>query len=648
MARFLPQLADVRRGEWRALAPAFVILLLLIAAHTSLETARDALVLTRLPSRELGIIYVAVALCALPAVGAASRAAVRFGARSALGGGLITAAALLVALFMVPMNRATAVAVYVTSGLIGAVLVPLYWNLLASILNISQARRVLGIVGAAGVLGGVLGSTAAAALLMVMHTRALLLVSSGVLLVTVLALRWMTAAEHRPAPRPVDVLPTRRDAADLREEPFLRRIALLVVVSTLAALFLDYLFKWTVARNVPHNEIARFVARYYAWLNGLSLITQIFVTGALVRRIGVATTMVVTPLLLALGGVGALVTAGALTAVLAVKALDGTLRNSVHRVTMELVYLPVPPGLRARAKPFIDGALARVTQAVAGLLLLGLAGANYLSSWLLAAFVVAATAAWLAIATTTRGPYLGLLRHAVIGDAVAPPSLDPIDLESAESLVEFLAHPDRLVVLGAMNALARRGRERLIPALILLHEDEVVRVRALLIFGASSREDWIARARALLTDPREAVRTAASRALAMHGRLDAKDLALDADPRLHAYAALHLSLAAPEGDPLADPRVAELLDRAGAEGEEGRLGLLAVIVDAKRDERLSGLLAALETRAGTSSEWTEGLAKATASQKASRLIPELVSRLVFPDTRETVRVALVSFGRPAM
>jgi AAA family ATP:ADP antiporter len=622
--------------------------MLLITAHTALETARDALVLTRLPARELGIVYVAVALCVIPAVWLASRAAVRFGPQWALGGGLVTASALLVTLFALPINRATSVAVYVTSGLIGAVLVPLYWNVLASIFNVAQARRLLGIVGAAGVLGGALGSTAAATLLFVVQTRALLLVSAALLLITVPVLLWMPATERAPPPRPTGVLPSRRDAADLREEPFLRRIALLVVVSTAAALFLDYFFKWTVARTVPHDEIARFVARYYAALNGLSVLAQIFVTGALVRRVGVAKTMVVTPLLLMLGAVGALVASGGLVVVLAVKALDGTLRNSVHRVTTELIYLPVPPGFRARAKPFIDGALARLTQAVAGLLLLGLASANYLSSWLLAAIVVAATMAWLAVAVTARGPYLELLRHAVMGDAVAPVDLDPIDLESAETLVELLAHPERLVVLGAMNALARRGRERLIPALILLHEDDVVRVRALGIFGSSSREDWIARARGLLTGSGEAVRTAAARALAMHGRLDAKDLALDADPHLHAYAALRLSLASSEGDPVDDPTVAELLDRPGAQGEDGRLGLLAVIVDEKRTERLSRVLTALATRAGTSRAWTEGLARAAASQQATGLIPLLVTRLALPDTREILSTALVSFGRPAM
>ncbi|MGA7118675.1 MAG: MFS transporter [Polyangiaceae bacterium] len=645
--RWIPGFWDVRRDELGALVTGFIVLLLLITAHTILETARDALVLTRLPSRALGIVYVAVAACALPAAAVASHATERLGPRRTLAGGLVTAALLLVAFFVAPANRATSVAVYVTSALIGAVLVPQYWNLLGTIFNIAQAGRLLGILGAAAVLGGALGSLAAAGLLSVAPVKVLLLVSAGVLLTTGGALTWMPPEQQVPLPQ-ADILPSRRATAALREEPFLGRIALLVIVATIAALFLDYLFKWSVARSVPNDEIARFVARYYVLLNGLSLVAQTFVTGALVRRVGVATTMVVTPALLLIGGVGALLTGGALTAVLALKGIDGTLHNSLHRVTTELVYLPVPQRVRARAKPFIDGALARVTQATGGIVLLALGSTNALSARLLAALAVAAAGAWLAVAVTTRGPYLALLRHAVLGDSLALESDgDRIDEESAEKLVEYLAHEDRLVVLGAMNALSRRGRERSIPALILLHEDEAVLVRALGIFGPSPREDWIARARKLLEATRDSVRIAAARALAMHGRLDAREVLLKGGPRLYAYASLHLALAEP-ADPLDKPEVARLLDLPGKDGEEARLGLLAVVADAKADPRLSRLLVTLEKRAGSSREWTQLLAKAATSQGATNLIPSLVQRLVERDSFEAVGAALVLLGRPAM
>ena len=516
----LSRLVDIRRDEVPAAVQAFALLLLIISAHTVLETARDALLITRLPSRSLGIVYVAVAVCVLPAAALASRLSARLGVRWALGGALLTAAAALTVLFLIHLTPAAVVGLYVASGLIGAVVVPQFWSLVGAFFTVAQARRLLGSIAAAGVLGASLGSAAAAGLLMFMRVKGLLLVTAGLLVAVTIVLFLSPRIESRSPPVPDRAAPMLQSSDTLRQEPFLRRIALMVVVSTAAALAIDYFFKWTVAREVEPHHVAQFVARYYAVLNGLSLVTQIFVTGALVRRVGVTTAAIVTPLLLAVGAVGALVFGGALTAVLVLRAADGALLNSVHRVTTELVYLPVAPAARTRAKPFIDGALARATQAVCGAALLALAA--WLSPRAMAAAAALLTLAWVAVAVTTRRPYLDLLRRAI---STLGPELgaDPIDVESAASLVQLLAHDDPSIVLGAMNALARRGRERLIPALVLLHEDERVVVRALALFAASEREDWVRRAGRLLHDPRNGARIAAARALATRGQLDLRD-----------------------------------------------------------------------------------------------------------------------------
>ncbi len=590
----LSRFVDIRRDEIPAALQAFGVLFLIISAHTVLETARDALLITRLPPRSMGIVYVAVAVCVLPAAALASRLSSRLGVRWALDGALLTAAATLTVLFQLPTTPASVVGLYVASGLIGAVVVPQFWSLVGSFYTVAQARRLLGSIAAAGVLGASLGSAAAAGLLVVLRVKGLLLVAAGILVVASLVITFSERVESRAPPVPDRAAPLLQSSEAMKQEPFLRRIALLVVVSTAAALAVDYFFKWTVARNVAPAHVAPFVARYYAALNGLSLVTQIFVSGALVRRVGVTTAAIVTPLLLAMSAVGTLVFGGALAAVLLLRATDGALLNSVHRVTTELVYLPVAPAARARAKPFIDGALARATQAICGATLLALAA--WLSPISLAAAAVVLTLVWLVVAITTRRPYLDLLRRA-ISTLRSEPGADPIDLESAASLVQLLAHDDPLIVLGAMNALVRRGRERLVPALVLLHEDEKVVVQALTLFAATERDDWIPRARRLLHDPRSGARIAAARALATHGLLDVSDLAQDANPRVQGYAALHSSLRNLHQDPVNDLGVAEILARSSLEGDEARLGVLSAIADAPRQPRLLGVLLALADRA---------------------------------------------------
>jgi len=645
---WLSRLVDVRRSEVRTLLPAFATLLLLITAHTATETARDAMLIARFPAKSLGVVYLAVAACVLPASWLASRIGQRIGLRRALGGGFALAASALLSIFVMPTTRTSVLALYVTSSLVGAVLVPLFWSLIASILTIAEGRRLLGPLGAAGVLGGLAGSGIAAGMVEWLPPKLLLVVSAGVLALGVVALLWVPSHDDGASPEVAPMLGATRSQEAMRDEPFLRRVALLVAASTAGLVLLDYFFKWTIAREIPHHEIGRFVARFYLVLNALSLLVQLFFSGAFVRKVGAAAAIAMTPLVLLVGGVGALLTGGAMVAVLVLRAVDGMLVNSVHRVATELVYLPVPAGARARAKPFIDGALARATQAVVGGLTLVAGTMTWLSGWTLAAGVVVVIGLWFTVAVTTWRPYLGLLRRAVASGAPAHSGeLEAIDLQNAEALTENLAHDDPLVVVGAMTALARRGRERLIPALILLHDDEAVLTFALQIFAKSPRTDWVSRGRRLLRDPRDGIRMAAARALARHGLLAGEDLAGDPSPRVRGYAALLLALGSSIRDVGDDPRVSAILDLAGADGDAARIGMLLGVADASKDQRLLALLVSLAAGAGPSAEWTSALAKAASSQRATALLRWLIERLPTHDSREVVRAALVTIGQPA-
>ena len=639
---------DVRAGEGRVAIRGFAaILLLIITAHTILETVRDALLLTGPGPRALGIVYMAIAICALPAAALGARVGERFGAHCALAITLAVAATSALVMFVVPKSHLSAMALYVVSGVIASVVVPQFWVLVGMELTVAQGRRLFGLIASAGVVGGVLGSGAAAAAIHWLPTETLLLVSAGVFgaAAAVVLLRGSGRPEAGPAQRRPRVKASWRE---VRDGPFLARIALLVILSTATVLSIDYFFKWTVVRTMPSSAVAPFVARYYLALNVASLVVQLFLARLFVHRLGVIAAVVVTPSLLFLGLAGALVAGGALLPILLLKGIDGSLRHSIHRITGELVYLPVSSSARGRIKPLIDGALVRAVQTVTGATFLALATASWLSPRVFAAFVLALVTGWLFVAMTMRRPYLALLRHALATDSlITQESPDPIDLESAAILVHHLASEDPLQVIGAMRALSRRGREGLVPALVLLHADEAVLTQALEILSASSRTDWIPLGHRLLADPREALRIAAARALAMHEKLDVETLARDSAPRIRGYATLHLALRDSNDDAMTHPRVAALLQQKGPGSEEARLGLLAAVADAKPTPGLSSLLLALSTPTERSAEKTELLARAAARQHERRMIPRLIEWLAQRPGRESVRAALVTLGDEA-
>ncbi len=429
-------------------------------------------------------------------------------------------------------------------------------------------------------------------------------------------------------------------------EPFLFRVAILVAATTATALVIDYFFKSTIARTIPSASRGQFIARYYAIVNVIALVVQIFLGSAIVRGLGVATTMVVTPLLSVIGGATALVASAFATPVFVLKAADGSLRSSINRLTTELVYLPVTASGRERAKPFIDGALMRVVQAVTAGVLLVLGDAHVLSPRVFSAIIVGLALSWLVAAVTMRRHYLGQLRQTVVPTMAETGPLE-LDLPSAELVVEHLGSDDPDVVIGAMNILARRGHDRLIPALVLRHPDERGAPRALEIFavGASTRSDWHSLAGQLIEHPDDRVRFAAASALAAQGKLDFDRLASDTAPGVRGYASLHTALLGPHDNLVDDPQVAAALhDDAVA-----LRGLLVAVADAEPSPRVAPVLLAIadhETAQCTAS-WADLLARAAVRHGDTRMIPRLIDRLARWEGRESIRAALVAFGEPA-
>jgi hypothetical protein len=175
---------------------------------------------------------------------------------------------------------------------------------------------------------------------------------------------------------------------------------------------------------------------------------------------------------------------------------------------------------------------------------------------------------WLVVAVAIRKPYLELLRAAITtGSFRAPEGPQPLDLESAQILVQRLASENAPEVLAAIGILTRQRSDGFVPALVLLHTDESVLCRALESFGASGRSDWIPLAERLLGDRRESVRMGAARALSMHGALDLERIAQDVGWRVRGYAAIDLALRDRVHEALEDERVAKLMRRRGADGE---------------------------------------------------------------------------------
>ncbi len=628
---------NIRPEERRGVAAAFLTIFGILAAHTLLETARDALFLARLPAARLPWVYLMIAVLAFGV--AQAPAGRKRGGRYDLSL-LLGASACVTFVFWIVgswQRPWELYALYVWTGLVGSLAVLQFYTVLGDLYTVTQAKRIYGLVGTGSLLGAVVGAGVGRLIAGVLSTPYLVLASAITLALTALG----------PAlflKRPVIVHAPRSGASlrqsweMLRSQPYVRGLAALVLVSTVTLTLGDYVFKSAVSRSVPTGELGAFFATVYAILNFLALIAQVFLSGWLLRSIGLHQALWVLPVLVFLGA-GGVALGGGLGAALLLKGADGTLRNSVHRTGTELLFVPLPDAVRSRAKPFIDLVGQRGGQALASLLILSEVFLDR-GDMVLAAAAAGLSLVWIFWTDDLRSHYLDLFRVALREGTVQPAAdLPALDLSSLETLFTALNSADDAEVKAAIDLLAEEGRVRLIPALILHHPSRSVVLRALDHFAQEGRTDFIPVADRLLGHVDPEIRAAALLARTKVARDEAllREVADDPSPLVRATAIVGLVSAG-----TASPENLRGIESILASGsEEARVALARAIAAQPAPAFEDALLRLAD---GPEESVQAQAAVAMGRFQSKRFLPALLPLLALRDVRNAARDALLGYG----
>jgi hypothetical protein len=99
--------------------------------------------------------------------------------------------------------------------------------------------------------------------------------------------------------------------------------------------------------------LAGFFGSYYAWLSAITMFGQLWLTGRLLMGLGLTPSLLLLPLTLLAGSMGLLVWPG-LFAATATRMAEASLRTSVNRSGVEILYLPIPDFIKKKVKVFLD------------------------------------------------------------------------------------------------------------------------------------------------------------------------------------------------------------------------------------------------------------------------------------------------------
>ncbi len=175
--------------------------------------------------------------------------------------------------------------------------------------------------------------------------------------------------------------------------PYLLGIAAFVLIMTVMATFIYFTrLQMVAAMTQVVDERTGLFARIDFWTQFATLALQLFVTGHIMRRLGVAVAMALLPLTLALGFLGLALT-GSFVALVLLEAAFRAMQRGVTRPARETLFTVVTREDRYKSKAVIDTFVYR-TGDVVGAWTEGLLGKLGGGVPLLTALVIPAAAVW--------------------------------------------------------------------------------------------------------------------------------------------------------------------------------------------------------------------------------------------------------------
>jgi hypothetical protein len=391
-----------------------------------------------------------------------------------------------------------------------------------------------------------------------------------------------------------------------------------------------------------------FFGTFNNWAGMVALVLQVLFTGRILRSVGIGVTLFVVPVAMTISSAGLLLS-GSLVAVVALKASDQVLRYSLDKVTVELLYLPVPAAMTFRVKAFIDTVVYRVGDALGGLAILLFASVLGFTPVQVTWIGLIALVGWLWAAFVARLQYVENLResiyqHRVDAERAAAPV---IERAASDLLIAQVQTGTPEQILYALRLLDASHDRRVHPAVrqLVTHASPAVRAYAVHLLAREGDPSLTPEIERLLYDAHLEVRTEALLYLTQHAHVDPLERIeqLGEFPDFSLRAAMAAFLARPGRAQNIDAARAIVAAMVGEAGESGRrtrveaAQLLATVPDLF-DKELRMLLDDPDP------EVVGAAIRAVGRLRKRSLIPRVVRRLAQPELTDVAVAVFAGMG----
>lgn len=401
-ARLLSVFAEVRPQEAGTALLLALQVFILLTAYYLIKPAREGLILTLEEGAEYKS-YASAAIAALlfVAVPLYGRVTRRFARNRLIIVVTVFFALDLVGFWalgaLVPSSRAwLGIPFYLWVGIFNLMVVAQFWAFANDIYSVEAGKRLFPLVGLGASIGAATGSRIAAWSLEFLEITELLLVASGLLVLSAV----IVEVVHRRETEGGDEAPVASADPEDEGEPkprhanglvmvvrdrYLSQMALFSLVYTLVNTNGEFVLSVLVsdAAEAAQNAgelggmtveayIGQLYGRFYFWVNVLGVLLQAFVVSRLVKWGGVRLALLFLPVL-ALGTWSAIVVLPILGVVWASKTVENASDYSINNTARQMLWLPLPSDVKYNAKQAVDSICVRLGDVASALLVFVLA-----------------------------------------------------------------------------------------------------------------------------------------------------------------------------------------------------------------------------------------------------------------------------------
>ena len=289
---------------------------------------------------------------------------------------------------------------YVFISVLNLFLISMFWSFLLELFDSGQTKRLFGIIAAGGTAGALIGPFIADMSVERIGNDGVLFLGGGLFFAAIVAQRVLLKIWRENAPsdtasqsndKPIGGNPFAGFALVLRS-PYLLGIALFIVLLSTVNTFLYFeqlrLVEITFADT---TERTRVFARLDWIVQGLTILSQLFLTGRIAGRFGVIALLTIVPFAMVFGFL-ALAASGTFAVLAVVFVLRRACEYAFVRPGREMLYSPLDKETKYKAKNVNDVPVYRGADALSAQVnsLLGAAGFGASGVALLGAAVAAA------------------------------------------------------------------------------------------------------------------------------------------------------------------------------------------------------------------------------------------------------------------